>query len=234
MAGVLAAGPDAALAGRSGAALWRMRRNDPAVVEVITPRRVEIRGIRARRIALPTDEMTVERGIPVTTPARTLFDLAAVLTQDQLERAFNEAEIGRLTSPTSVPALLARHPGHRGSQAIRRVLAKHEAIGETFTRSELEWRLVALLDAEGLPRPQINPLTDHGELDARWPEQRLVVELDGFATHGTREAFERDRARDRALQVAGWRVVRVTWRQLTTEPDEIAAQLALLLADRRG
>jgi very-short-patch-repair endonuclease len=110
-------------------------------------------------------------------------------------------------------------------------------VGATFTRSELERCFVALIDAHRLPRPKINRPSDRGELDARWPEQRLVVECDGFATHGTRAAFERDRERDRELQVAGWRVVRITWRQLTTDPHTIARQLAILLArpaQRRG
>jgi very-short-patch-repair endonuclease len=90
--------------------------------------------------------------------------------------------------------------------------------------------LLALLDAGDLPRPTINRLSDDGELDAIWHEQRLIVECDGFAAHGTRKAFEEDRAKDRALQVAGWRVVRVTWRQLTTDGELIARQLRALLA----
>ena len=189
------------------------------------------RSIEAHRIVLPEDEVTTERGIPVTTPARTLFDLAAVLREDQLEHAFNEAEVRRLTSPVSLDALLERYPGRRGTAAIKRVLDKHKGYGETATRSELERRFLTLLDEHGLPRPKVNRLSDHGELDARWPEQRLVVECDGFAAHGTREAFERDRARDRELVVAGWRVVRITWRQLIADGETIAQQLAELLRD---
>ncbi len=231
MAGVLAGGVDTVLAGRSAGALWRMRDSARPVVEIISPRRLALPGIEAHRIVLPEDEVTVERGIPVTTPARTLFDLAAVLREDQLEHAFNEAEVRRLTSPVSLDALLKRYPGRRGTAAIRRVLDKHRGYGETATRSELERRFLTLLDEHGLPRPKVNRLSDHGELDARWPEQRLVVECDGFAAHGTREAFERDRARDRELVVAGWRVVRITWRQLIADGDTIAQQLAELLRD---
>ena len=229
MAAVLAGGPDTVVAGRSGAELWRIRAGARAVVEVICPRRLDLPGIHAHRIVLPDDEVTAERGISVKTPARTLFDLAVVLRPEKFERAFHEAEVRRLTSPTSLGALVARYPGRRGTQAIKRVLEKHRAIGAPIPAHILERRLLALLDAHNLPRPQINRLSDHGELDATWPEHRLIVECDGFATHGTREAFERDRARDRALVVAGWRVIRITWRQLTDQPETIAKQLAALL-----
>jgi very-short-patch-repair endonuclease len=228
MAAVLAAGSDAVLAGRSAAALWCMRQSHRARIEVVSPRRVDVRGIEARCIALAPDEVTVHDGIPVTTPARTLFDLAAVVPAHHLEAAFNEAEYRRLTSPVSLDALLARYPGRRGTQALRRVLDDHRRNGETRTRGELE-RFLALVDAANLPRPKINRHTDHGELDAAWPEQRVVVELDGFAAHGTRRAFEDDRAKDRERVAAGWRVVRVTWRQLADDPARIAAQLKALL-----
>jgi hypothetical protein len=208
MAAVLAGGPDTVLAGRSAAALWRIRNSARPVVEVIAPRRVDVHGIEAHRIELPDDEMTIERGIPVTTPARTLFDLAAVISEYHLRAAFQEAEIRRLTSPTSLDALLERYPGRRGTTSLRRIVAEHES--QPIPTSLLERRFLALLDAHGLPRPQINRLTDHGEIDATWPEHRLIVECDGFATHGTREAFEPDRAKDRALRVAGWRVIRIT------------------------
>src|SRR3954453_12523727 len=99
MAAVLASGPDTVGAGRSAAALWRMRRSSRPVVEIISPRRVDMAGIEEHRIVLRPVELTVERLVPVTTPARTLFDLAAVLSQQHLEAAFNEAEVRRLTSP---------------------------------------------------------------------------------------------------------------------------------------
>jgi hypothetical protein len=226
---VLAGGPDTVLAGRSAAELWGIRQGARAVVEVISPRRLELPGIEAHRIVLPDDEVTLRRGIPVTTPARTLLDLAAVVGERYLHAAFDEAEVRRLASPTSLDALVTRYPGRRGTSAIRRVLEDHRKNGETVLRSVLERRFLALLDDHGLPRPRMNRVGAEGELDARWPEQRLIVECDGFASHGTRKAFEADRARDRALQVAGWRVVRITWRQLTNDADVIARQLAALL-----
>ena len=165
----------------------------------------------------------------MTTPARTLFDLAAIVGLQQLEHAFNEAEYRRLTSPVSLDALLARYPRRRRNAAVERVLENHRQYGETRTRSDLERDFVVFLDAYDLPRPSVNRVTEHGELDATWPGHRLVVELDGFAAHGNRKAFEADRARDRALVVAGWRVIRITARQLEDEPDTIAAQLRALL-----
>jgi len=233
MAAVLAAGEGAVLSYRSAAALWGIRETGRARIEVSVPRhRRSTARLELHQIVLAADEVTIERGIPVTTPARTLFDLATVVGQDELEHAFNEAEFRRLTSPTSLDALLARHPRRRGTRSVTRLLENHERNGETVTRSRLERRLLALVDQHKLPRPQINRIGPEGELDARWPEQRLVVECDGFAAHGTRKAFEEDRARDRALQVAGWRVVRITWRQLTDDADVIARQLAALLGGR--
>ena len=230
-AAVLAAGPGAALSYRSAGELWGIRPPSRARTDVSVPRhRRSTARLALHHVEMQPDEVTDEPGIRVTTPARTLFDLAAVVSPDRLERAFNEAEVRRLTSPTSLDALLRRYPGRRGTQAVRRVLERHDAIGVPFTRSDLERDFLAVLDANDIPRPAINRRADdHGELDATWHDQRLVVECDGFATHGTRRAFEADRARDRALVVAGWRVVRITWRQLQEEPDTIARQLAALL-----
>jgi hypothetical protein len=230
IAAVLAGGPGAALSHRSAAELWAIRQRSGVRIEVNAPRhRRSTPRLELHVVAMRADEVMVEDGIRVTSPARTLFDLATVLSPDQLEHAFNEAEIRRLTSPVSLDALLARYPKRRGTANLKRVLAKYETIGATFTRSELERLFLALLGAYGLPRPEINRATSHGELDARSPEQRLVLECDSWAAHGTREAFEEDRARDRALRVAGWRVVRVTWRQLATDGDTIAGQLRALL-----
>jgi very-short-patch-repair endonuclease len=126
----------------------------------------------------------------------------------------------------------ARHGAgadRRERAAISRAIENHRKNGETVLRSTLERRFVSLIEAHDLPRPRINRGTDHGELDARWPEQRLIVECDGLAVHGTRGAFEADRARERELVVAGWRVVRVRWRRLIDDAEVVARQLAALL-----
>jgi hypothetical protein len=230
MAAVLACGEGAVLSHRSAAALWGVRQFGGRA-QVTAARTLRRPGIATHRVALPPDEVTTELAIPVTTPARTLFDLAAILTRQRLEAAITEAEVRRLASPTSLADLVARYPGRRGIATLRRILGDTGRIGRTLTRSELEIAFLALVDAHGLPRPSLNRTGDHGELDASWPAARLAVELDGFATHGTRRAFEADRARDRALLLAGWRVVRLTARQLTAEADTIARQLRILLGD---
>ena len=234
MAAALAMGPAAVLSHRSAAELWGIRPTARRRVDVTVRGRPPHRpGIRVHHSLLQPDEITTRDGIPVTTVPRTLLDLAAILNRRQLERALNEAEVLRLWDARSVADLLGRRPGARGAAAMRAVLAAREE-GATVTRSELEERFLALMDAAGLPKPAVNDLLKVGdrwiEADCVWREQRLVVELDGHAAHATRTAFDRDRARDRALQAAGWRVVRVTWRQLSEDPAAVVADLRVLAA----
>jgi very-short-patch-repair endonuclease len=178
--------------------------------------------------------VTTRHGIPVTTPARTLLDLTAVLEPRQLERAITEAEVLRLTSPTSLDDLVARHPNRRGTAALRQILADRAEIGRTITRSEFEVAFLAFVDAHRLPRPRTNvPIDVAGRpfVDAAWPDQRVVIELDSYGIHTTRRNFENDRSRDRELTVAGWRAVRVTWRQLHGDAPALARALRSLLGD---
>lgn len=233
MAAVLATAPDAVLSHRSAAALWGLRETAAARVDVTAPRWSRPRaGISSHQALLAADEITVRSGVPVTTPPRTLLDLASVISPWQVERAVEQADVLRLTDPRSLEDLVARHHGRPGVPVIRRILHAGR-IGATVTRSELEARFLAFLDAEGLPRPHVNARlqTPAGwfEVDCVWRRERVIVELDGYASHGTRAAFERDRARDRALQAAGWRVVRVTWRHLHEHPASVAAELRALL-----
>jgi hypothetical protein len=222
----------AVLSHRAAAALWGIRQSD--LVEVTAPRGVRPRaGMRIREARLPADEICAHDGIPVTTPARTLFDLAAILTLRELERAANEAEVRRLASPTSLEALVARYPRRPGTPAIKRLL-DNRAIGANVTKEELEHRFLAFLDAHDIERPQTNAdlaLYDGAWIkpDCLWPDANLIVELDGAATHHTRRAFESDRARDRKAVASGHRVVRVTWRQLHDDPRALAAELRTLL-----
>jgi very-short-patch-repair endonuclease len=237
LAAVLAAGADAALSHRSAAAFWRVRETTRTSIEVTAKRRVRpCRGVEFHRAFLPPDERTVVRGVPVTTVGRTLLDLAAVLPAGQLERAVNEAEIRRLGDSLPLVALIERYPGRRGVGRLRAVIERTEA-GSTITRSRLEDLFRDLVGAAGLPRPRFNDRVQVAggwiEVDCLWRGARLIVELDGHAFHSTVEDFERDRARDRALTTAGWRVARVTWRQLHETPGQLSADLRRLLAAPR-
>jgi very-short-patch-repair endonuclease len=231
MAAVLAARPGAVLSHRAAAAMWDLRPSERSRPEVSTPRWCRRAGIEVHRARLEPDEVTGIDGIPVTTVARTLLDLAAVLPRAQLERAMERAEALRLTDVVPLGALLERHRGHRGTAALRE--AVKDRLQPVLTRSELEERFLTFLDAHRLPRPEVNVDLRVGnrfvQADFLWRAQRLIVELDGHQTHGTRAAFERDRERDRTLQAHGWRVVRITWRQLHEHPHAVAADLARLL-----
>jgi very-short-patch-repair endonuclease len=233
MAAVLAAGCGAALSHRSAGALWRLWPSARRLIEVTADRKVRsCRGIEPHRGRLPHDEVTIVGGIPATTVPRTLLDLAAVLPRHQVERAINEAEVQRLGDPVPLADLVARYPRRRGVAVVRAILEDGH-IGSRITRSELEERFHAFLVRSGLPRPEVNANLRIGdrwiECDFAWSAGSLIAELDGHAFHATAAAYERDRARDRALSVAGWRVVRITWRQLRDDPVALAADLRSLL-----
>ena len=233
MAAVLVAGRGAALSHRSAAALWGLWPSGRSRIDVTTSRRIRpSRGIQSHRATLPDDEITTRRGIPVTTVPRTLLDLAAALPRHQVEHAINEAQVQRLGDPIPLAALLARYPRRRGV-AVARAILDDARIGSTITRSELEERFSTFLLHHGLPWPEINANIGFGdgsvECDFVWRAQSLIAELDGHAFHATAADYERDRARDRALSVAGWRVVRITWRQLQDDSARLAADLRRLL-----
>lgn len=173
----------------------------------------------------------VRDAIPVTSPFRTIFDLAAIAEMRELERAFHEAEARDLTDRVSLPMLLERYPRRRGSKNLRTLLDAPEPVG--ITRNDFEEAFVALVDRFGLPRPRMNAdLAIRGrffEIDALWERERVAVELDSREIHGTRTKFESDRLRDRIFVAEGWRTMRITWRQLQEEPEEIAVDLRAAL-----
>ena len=192
MAAVLACGSKAALSHHSAAAIWGFGQRDHMVhvtVEGDTARSRQ--GIRVHHTL--SLNAAVQHGLPLTDPARTLRDLKTVLTSAELERAEEQAHILGLVIPDGAP----REP--------------------EFTRSEGEQRLRRLCKAANLPAPRMNARVAGHEVDAFWPAQRLVVEIDGYRYHGTRRAFERDRRKDADLQAAGYRVVRITYRRLRYE-----------------
>jgi hypothetical protein len=158
-------------------------------------------------------------GIVVTTPARTLVDLADVVPRRTLERAFDEAEYLGLDWRSAAP----RH-GRRGSGLLTSVLAFHTP-GSTRTHPGLEEIFLAFLDERGFPRPEINVYVEGYECDFVWREQRLIVETDGDRAHGTQRAKKRDPVRDAELQLAGWLVIRIAYMRLLNEPSAVAEQI---------
>lgn len=235
LAAVLAAGHGAVASHHTAGAIWELVRWEGST-HVTVPRKLPNRaGLTLHQGEPPEDEITVRHGIPVTTVARTLLDLAAVLPRDRLEKAIHEAEFRRYADSPSLPDLFERHRGARGLAQLRAIAAQRD-LGERVTRSELEHRFLTLIHEKHLPRPEVNFRTAvrDGWLEANcaWPAQRLIAELDGRAAHETARAFERDRERDRLLQAAGWRVVRLTWRQLHDEPDALTRDLRRLLRAR--
>lgn len=231
---VLAGGPGAVLSHRSAAALWGLVPPGSGPIDVTVPGRRRPRaGLRFHESHLPPDEIGSHDGIPVTSVPRTLLDNAALLTPRRLERALKEAEVLRLADRLTLDDLLDRYPGRAGSANVRAALEGRRA-GASVAKSELEERFIELLDAAGLPRPEVNVTVAlpgrRPEVDCLWRHQRLVVELDSRAFHGTVAAFEQDRERDRALHAGGWDVIRVTWRQLNEGRQALIADLDRLLA----
>jgi very-short-patch-repair endonuclease len=227
MAAVLACGRGAVLSHHSAAALWGMRQSSRIEITTRTAHRMK-KQVIVHRATLRDDERTTHRGIPTTTVPRTLLDLSAVVHLDDLRSALRQAEQLRLSDPLSLTDLAERYPRRPGLPAIRTLL-EEASIGTRIIRSELEERFQAFLLNAGLPLPRTNQRIEGYEVDCVWPEQRLIVELDGHATHSPTYAFESDRARDRRLEAAGWRVIRITWRQLHEEPDLVEADLRRLL-----
>jgi very-short-patch-repair endonuclease len=180
-----------------------------------------------RTTHLLPDEVVRKGAVPMTTPARTIFDLASELTLKDLQRTFESALVSRLIRANQLRSLLDRSPRRPGSAAVRALLDQHGR--PAFTRSEAEQRLVSLMRAAELPPTDVNTRIDRFEVDALWRPQRLVVEVDGYAYHSNRAAFERDRRRDASLQAAGYRVMRVSWRQIQEQPEALVARLAQAL-----
>ena len=231
LAAVLACGEGAALSHRSGGALHSLRQSSHVRIEVTAPRgrkgpsAVDVH--RSRN--LPPHHVTTVDGIPVTTPARTLVDLADVLSPQALARAVHEAEVLRLLDVDAVHEALE---GRRGARLLRPLLATPEAP----SREEFVRRFAALCRRERLPLPSFNAYVELPdrltEVDAIWREQRVIAELDGAAVHLTRRAFEADRAKDLALAAEGYLVVRITWRRLIREPRAVACGLRRILDAR--
>jgi very-short-patch-repair endonuclease len=235
MAAVLACGEGAVVSHECAASIYGVLNPRPGPVDITLPGRSNRSrsGIRLHRTrSLERVDVRYRFRISLTAPARTLIDLARVLSAAELQRACEEAQVRRLVTLAELRSALDRSPGRRGTAAMRALL-EHDS-PPALTRSEAEARLLALLRAADLTPTATNTRVGRHEVDFVWRRQRLVVEVDGFAYHASREAFERDRLRDAELRANGYRVIRVTWRQIEDRPEAVIARLAQALAVARA
>jgi len=229
---VLACGPRAALSDQTAASLWgnMPTRHPKAPVVLTAPRslRGPATGVRLhRRGRLELDEITKRHRLPLTTPPRTILDLASSLDACEMERVLARALKRNIVGVESLQLLLDRHPRSRGCGRIRTILSA--AAEPSFTRSEAEAVLLALLRKGSVPRPLVNAVVAGLEVDFFWPDRGVVVEVDGFAYHSSRNAFENDHRRDSILASENLLVIRFTWRQLRNEPEKVLARLCMAL-----
>ena len=222
MAAILASGDDAVLSHASAAAAWELRPVGSGAIHVTVPGdtgRTRRSGIRVHRSVTlqPRDTATV-RGIPITAPVRTVVDLAATLEGRPLEQALDRAELLGLVDFGELRR--AARPARPGAPALRAVLLAYT--GATLTRSELEEAFLGLCDDHGIERPEANARIEGFTVDFAWRDRCLIVEVDGYAHHRSPTAFEDDRERDVMLTLAGWRVLRFTWRQVKTRAAWVA------------
>jgi very-short-patch-repair endonuclease len=170
-------------------------------------------------------DSTVWRGIPVTTPARTLVDLAAVLSEEELARVFHTAHVRFRTQPGDVEEVLARRPSTKGAAPLRRVVQGDSAL----LLSRMEKRFRVLLKRHRLPLPVTNGHIDARYIDCRWPTHRLTVELDGYRFHATRHAWEQDHRREREAYARGDQFRRYTWHDVFEDSRAMLRELRELL-----
>jgi very-short-patch-repair endonuclease len=228
LAAVKACGPGAVLSHVSAAALWGFVAWDERYPEVTVPRPGTrlLKGVRVHRSStLNPPDVTRHHGIRLTSPARTLLDLASLLDARPLRRAVRQAQSLQRVSTTQLTEALARLAPRRGTKKLARIVAT----GPAPTRSELEDVVLDLILRGGLAHPQVNePLVVSGRRvvpDFRWPAQRLVVEADGAAWHDNKLAREDDAERQALLEAHGERVLRVTWGQAIARPTQTLTRL---------
>ncbi len=231
-AALLACTPGTLLAGRSAAVLWEIIAPQAgAPIELLIHGRetAEPAGaiVHRTRVLLPED-VRVHRGLPVTSPARALLDMADGVSVRTLERGLGEAFVKHLVSRTKLCERLHRAPGRHGAKVLLAILDAQA--GPMLTRSEAEERFYALIKQAELPLPLVNAHIHGFEVDFYWPAERVAVEIDGFRFHRSRAAFERDRRKSAILTAHGISVLRPTWRQIVDEPVALVATLALTLA----
>jgi hypothetical protein len=227
LAAVWAYGPRAALSHRAAAAAWGLRGGGGGDLDVTVRARSAIARAGTRRHLTSRPLETTRLGLlPITTPARTLLDLAGVVPRHAVEAALKQADVLGIYDRDALAAVVAAHPRHPGR---KRLAALPDGEELALTLSALEDRFRALCDDHALPRPAVNARPLGFRVDFYWPHARLVAETDGWRFHRTRAAFEADRARDQALTAAGFRVLRFTHRQVVDGPGDVAEKLAAVL-----
>jgi very-short-patch-repair endonuclease len=226
LAAVRACGEGAVLSGQAAAQLLGLLKGPVCDPEVTIRGERRVAGIATRRCRrLHPRETTLWRGVPVTSPARTLVDLAAVLDAEELARACHEAGVRHHTTPRQVEAVLARRPNTRGAAELRRVLRGDVRV----TLSKLESAFLALLRNERLPLPETNRPAGGRRVDCRWPKLKLTVELDSYRYHSSRHAWEQDRRREREARARGDEFRRYTYGDVLESPRLMLGELRALL-----
>jgi very-short-patch-repair endonuclease len=232
-AALLACGPSAFASHWTAAVCWAMRRREPEVIDVtmVGSRAPGLQGVRIHRLqALPAGQLRTRSGVRLSAPSRVICELAATVAREDVEYAIQEAAARRLLNPDELRIAAAGWGGRPGARMLRAILQSDGNV--EFSRSWAERRLRRIVDRAGLPRPAQNVQVLRYRVDALWPGERLIVEVDGIGTHGTAVAFAADRAMDAELVAAGWRVLRFTAHQLKHEPMLVATRIAQALALR--
>jgi putative AbiEi antitoxin of type IV toxin-antitoxin system len=230
LAAVLAGGDGALLCGRAAAHLLGLIRGEAPAAEVITTTERRLEGIKTYRTRhLNAQDRAVCRGIPVTSVARTLVDLAAVLSEEALARACHEAGVRYGLTPNAVAGVLARRPRAKGARTLRRIIEGEVQV----TLSKLESRFVKILREQRFPLPLTNRPAGGRRVDCRWPEFQLTVELDSYRFHNTRYAWEQDRRREREARARGDDFRRYTYGDVFEHPKLMLAELHTFFGAKR-
>ena len=231
MAAVLRAGPGALASHGTAAWIWDVGSGGGATIDVTRVGRGRLRWghvVVHHTRAIDDQDRAIRENVPVTSLARTLLDCAATKPHRVVRRMIEEAGRHGLFDLREVERACERYPRHRGTRPLTAILVDFKP--EPITKSRLERLFLALCRRAGLPLPETNAMVEGYEVDAVWRGQRLVVELDSRAHHLNPTAFEQDRVRDVTLQLAGYRVLRITWRRLREQPERVVAELTAFLA----
>jgi very-short-patch-repair endonuclease/predicted transcriptional regulator of viral defense system len=230
LAALLYIGSGSLVSHGSAAGLWGLtqRFTDEVDVTVAGRHAASRPGVRIYRVgSLDPRDVRLRWSIPVTAPARTMIDFAAHAPEPEFRRALSEAHVQGLLTDRTLADAMERVPGRTGIARLKATL--NDESGRAPTRSEAERLLLRLIEDAQLPLPAVNVLLEGCEVDFLWRMEKLVVEVDGHGFHGHRAAFEHDRRRDQRLVAAGYRVIRVTWRQLVGEPLAVITRIAQAL-----